>query len=190
VKLLALVFFAAALAFPAAAAPSPDLSSLALGKADLAGMTVTQEGYVAPRPGSNDPLRHFNRVFTFAPGGVLHHGESDVALYSSRAAAGAAIDRLAQAAHGKDFATQVATALKVKRLTVLRVHSLKLGDQSLEVAYRYTVSGKANPTEESLAFVRVGAIVQRIWLVGQRVDEGTVRRLATLVETRTRRAKQ
>lgn len=189
-KLLALVFFAAALAFPAAAAPSPDLSSLALGKADLAGMTVTQEGYVAPPPGSNDPLRHFNRVFTFAPGGVLQHGESDVALYSSRAAAGAAIDRLAQAAHGKDFATQVATALKVKRLTVLRVHSLKLGDQSLEVAYRYTVSGKANPTEESLAFVRVGAIVQRIWLVGQRVDEGTVRRLATLVETRTRRAKQ
>ena len=128
-------------------------------------------------------------MFTFAPGGVLQHGESDVALYSSRTAAGAAIDRLAQAAHEKDFATQVATALKVKRLTVLRVHRLELGDQSLEVAYRYTASGKTNPTEESLAFVRVGAIVQRIWLVGQRVDKGTIGRLATLVEARTRRAK-
>ena len=174
----------------AAATASPDLTSLALGRADLAGLTVTQEGYIAPPSGSTKPLKHLNRVFTLAPGGVLQHGESDVALYSSRDAAGATIARLSQAAHGKGVAKQVATALKVNGLTVMHVHPLGLGDQSLEVAYRYTAPGAAGPTEESLAFVRVGAIVQRIWPVGRRIDEGTVKRLAGLLQARARRAKQ
>lgn len=189
-RLAGLALVVAALAAPASAASSPDLPSLALGNGDVQGLVVTQESYVAPSPGSSEPLKHFNRVFRFAPGGLLQHGESDVALYSSPAAAADAVARLARAAHGKTFAQQLATAMKTARLTLLRVHSLMLGDQSLEVAYRYTLRSKPGQTEESLAFVRVGAIVQRIWLVGQRVDEATVTRLAALLERRARRVKQ